>query len=195
MAHRVHGVGGIEILDSRGRPTVQVTVRLEGGATGVAGVPSGASTGSREAQEIRDGDAERFDGLGARRAVMTVEGEIAEAVVADDNSGTNPAIIQRAIDAGMANAAPIKLNQVGTVTEVLEAIAVCRAAKYAQMISQRSGETTDAFIADLAFATGCGQLKSGAPARGERVAESNRLLEIELTEPGTPYGLAGSSRG
>jgi enolase len=426
MSHRVESVGALEILDSRGRPTVQVTVRLEGGATGVAGVPSGASTGTREALEIRDGDAERFDGLGTRRAVMTVEGEIAEALVGrdwgsvadvdralieldgtdtksriganaivgtsmaaaraiaaaegvplyrllepsadrhrlpvphfnvinggahaqnplelqefmvapigapsfrealragaevyaalrssiadrglstglgdeggfapaistaqealdlmvgaiiaagyepgrdgvaialdpaasgfrqedgtyrvagqalstgeliafyedlierypiwsiedglgeddwegwieitkrlgsriqlvgDDNFVTNPAIIQTAIDAGIANAALIKLNQVGTVTETLQAIEVCRSAKYSQMISHRSGETTESFIADLAFATGCGQLKSGAPARGERVAKYNRLLEIELSEPGAPYGLDLPSRG
>jgi enolase len=426
MTHRIENVGALEILDSRGRPTVQVTIRLEGGASGVAGVPSGASTGSREALEIRDGEADRYDGLGARRAVMTVEGEIAEALVGkewgsvadvdhalleldgtdtksrlganavigasmavarafaaaegvslyhllvptadryrlpvphfnvinggahaqnplelqefmvapvgapsfrealragaevyaalrraiadrglstglgdeggfapaiataedaldllveaigaagyepgresvaialdpaasgfrekdgryrvagqalstdeliafyeelvgrypiwsiedglgeddrdgwiaitqrlgariqlvgDDNFVTNPAIIQAAIDAGIANAALIKLNQVGTVTETLQAIDVCRAAKYAQMISHRSGETTDAFIADLAFATGCGQLKSGAPARGERVAKYNRLLEIELAEPGAPYGLDAGSRG
>jgi enolase len=426
MTHRVEGVGALEILDSRGRPTVQVTVRLEGGATGVAGVPSGASTGTREALEIRDGDPERFDGLGTRRAVMTVEGEIAEALagkewasvadvdralieldgtetksrlganaivgtsmavaralaaaegvplyrllvpsadrhrlpvphfnvinggahaqnplelqefmvapigapsfrealragaevyaalrraiadrglstglgdeggfaphiatagealdllveaigaagyeagrdgvaialdpaasgfrekdgryrvagqalstdeliafyedligrypvwsiedglgeddwdgwititdrlgsrvqlVGDDNFVTNPSIIQTGIDAGMANAALIKLNQIGSVTETLQAIEVCRAASYAQMISHRSGETTDPFIADLAFATGCGQLKSGAPARGERVAKYNRLLEIELAESGAPYGLDPGSHG
>jgi enolase len=64
---------------------------------------------------------------------------------------------------------------------------VCRAAGYAQMVSHRSGETEDSFIADLAVGTGCGQLKSGAPARGERVAKYNRLLEIAATEP-LPYG-------
>ena len=108
----------------------------------------------------------------------------------DDNFVTNPAIITDAIAGGIANAALIKLNQVGTVTETLAAMAVCREAGYAQMISHRSGETTDAFIADLAVATGCGQIKSGAPARGERVAKYNRLLAIERDNPGLGFGLA-----
>ena len=111
-------------------------------------------------------------------------------LVGDDNFVTNPAIITDAIAGGIANAALIKLNQVGTVTETLAAMAVCREAGYAQMISHRSGETTDAFIADLAVATGCGQIKSGAPARGERVAKYNRLLAIERDNPGLGYGLA-----
>jgi len=78
----------------------------------------------------------------------------------------------------VANAALIKVNQIGTVTETLEAIAVCRRGGYAQFVSHRSGETTDSFIADLAVSTGCGELKSSAPARGERVAKCNRLTEI-----------------
>ena len=110
-------------------------------------------------------------------------------LVGDDNLVTNPHIIAEAIDGGIANAALIKLNQIGTVTETLAAMALCRDAGYGQMVSHRSGETDDPFIADLAVATGCGQLKSGAPARGERVAKYNRLLAIETTEPGLPYGL------
>jgi enolase len=110
-------------------------------------------------------------------------------LVGDDNYCTNPAIIAEAIDAGIANAALIKLNQIGTVTETLTAVSVCRQAGYRQMVSHPSGETTDPFIADLAVATSCGQIKSGAPARGERVAKYNRLVTIE-TELGTvPYGL------
>ncbi len=112
-------------------------------------------------------------------------------LVGDDIFVTNPAIIAKAIDRSVGNAALIKLNQIGTVTETLEAIAVCRERGYAQMISHRSGETTDAFIADLAVAIGCGQLKSGAPARGERVAKYNRLLQI-AAEPQLPYGLASA---
>ena len=420
MSYRIESLGAIEILDSRGRPTLQVSIRLEGGATAVAGVPSGASTGTSEAVEMRDRDPERYGGFGVRRAVMAVEGEIADAlvgrewgslaeidralidldgtenkarlganaivgvsmaiaramalaegvplygflapqgvaprlpvphfnvinggqhaenpldfqefmiaplgapsfrealragaevyaalrgalrdkglstglgdeggfapdlarpeealdllvgaigsagyepgrhevaialdpaasgfrqedgryrvagealstseliayleelvgrypiwsiedglgeddwdgwialtrrlgarvqIVGDDNFVTNPAIIERAIGAGVANAALIKVNQVGTVSETLEAIDVCRAGGYAQMISHRSGETTDDFIADLAVATGCGQLKSGAPARGERVAKYNRLIVIE-GEAQLPFGVA-----
>ncbi|HVT76435.1 MAG TPA: phosphopyruvate hydratase [Acidimicrobiales bacterium] len=110
-------------------------------------------------------------------------------IVGDDIFVTNPSIISRGIDAGVANAALIKLNQIGTVSETLEAMRVCRSAGYAQMISHRSGETTDAFIADLAVATGCGQIKSGAPARGERVAKYNRLTAIEAAAPRLPFGL------
>jgi len=99
-------------------------------------------------------------------------------VVGDDNFCTNPAIITSAIERGIANASLIKLNQIGTVTETLEAMAICRRAGYRQFVSHRSGETEDSFIADLAVGTGCGHLKSGAPARGERTAKYNRLLEI-----------------
>jgi enolase len=110
-------------------------------------------------------------------------------LVGDDNLVTNPTIIAEAIDRYAGNAALIKLNQIGTVTETLESMALCRTAGWAQMVSHRSGETTDSFIADLAVATGCGQIKSGAPARGERVAKYNRLLEIEAGLPDAPYGL------
>jgi enolase 1/2/3 len=110
-------------------------------------------------------------------------------LVGDDIFVTNPVIISDAITRGVANSALIKPNQIGTVTETLAAIEVCRSAGYAQMISHRSGETTDTFIADLAVATGCGQIKSGAPARGERVAKYNRLLGIDAETPNTPFGL------
>jgi enolase len=424
VSYRIEWVKALEILDSRGRPTVQVSVGLGGGVVGTAGVPSGASTGTKEAVELRDGDPDRYGGAGVQRAVMVVEGEIAErmraeawesladvdralialdgtddkgrlganAVVGasmavaraiaaaegqplygwlgpaeveprlpvphfnvvnggahaqnalefqefmvaprgapsfrealragaevyaslrrklrergfstglgdeggfapdiarpedaldllvaaiedagyapgpesvaialdpaasgfrcddgryqvggesvstrelieryvemierfpissiedglaeDDDDGwvalteqlgeriqlvgddifvTNTAIIEAAIDAGIANAALIKVNQIGTVTETLEAMALCRRAGYAQMISHRSGETTDAFIADLAVGTGCGQIKSGAPARGERVAKYNRLAEIELELPRASYGILDRS--
>lgn len=109
--------------------------------------------------------------------------------VGDDNFVTNPAIITQAIADHIANAALIKVNQIGTVTETLQAMAICRDAGYTTMISHRSGETPDTFIADLAVATGCGQIKSGAPARGERVAKYNRLLAIAAACPQLPYGL------
>ena len=109
-------------------------------------------------------------------------------LVGDDNFCTNPAIITRAIERGVATASLIKLNQIGTVTETLEAMAICRRAGYRQFVSHRSGETEDSFIADLAVGTGCGQLKSGAPARGERVAKYNRLMEIAAHAPELRYG-------
>ena len=84
-------------------------------------------------------------------------------LVGDDNFVTNPAVIAFAVRAGIANAALIKVNQIGTVSETLEALAVCRDAGYGAMISHRSGETDDTFIADLAVGSGCGQIKSGAP--------------------------------
>ena len=110
-------------------------------------------------------------------------------LVGDDNFCTNPAIITRAIGRGIGNSALIKLNQIGTVTETLEAMAVCRQAGYRQFVSHRSGETEDHFIADLAVGTGCGHLKTGAPARGERVAKYNRLMEIAAAEPALRYGM------
>ena len=110
-------------------------------------------------------------------------------LVGDDNFCTNPAIIASAIERGIANSALIKLNQIGTVTETLEAMAVCRRAGYRQFVSHRSGETEDSFIADLAVGTGSGHLKSGAPARGERTAKYNRLIEIAATSPGLRYGM------
>jgi enolase len=100
-------------------------------------------------------------------------------IVGDDNFVTNPAIIRRGIAEKVANAALIKLNQIGTVTETIEAIRLCHDAGWGAMVSHRSGETTDDFIADFTVAMGTGQLKSGAPCRGERLAKYNRLMAIE----------------
>ncbi|MEP7159815.1 MAG: phosphopyruvate hydratase [Dermatophilaceae bacterium] len=110
-------------------------------------------------------------------------------LVGDDVFCTNPAIIADGIRDHIANAALIKLNQIGTVTETLQAMRLCADAGYRQFMSHRSGETPDTFIADLAVATGCGHLKTGAPARGERVAKYNRLIEISATHPDLPYGM------
>ena len=110
-------------------------------------------------------------------------------LVGDDNFVTNPAIIADAIGTNVANAALIKVNQIGTVTETLEAMRVCRDDGYAAMVSHRSGETEDTFIADLTVGSGCGQLKTGAPARGERVAKYNRLLDIADRHPELPFGV------
>ncbi len=109
-------------------------------------------------------------------------------LVGDDLLVTNPRIVAGAIERRAGNAALIKVNQIGTVTETLETMGICRRAGWPQMVSHRSGETDDTFIADLAVGAGCGQLKTGAPARGERVAKYNRLVEIEA-ETGLPYGL------
>ena len=96
-------------------------------------------------------------------------------LVGDDNFVTDPVRIAQAAADGIGNAALIKVNQIGTVSETLDALATCRRVGYGAMISHRSGETPDDFIADLAVASGVGRIKSGAPARGERVAKYNRL--------------------
>lgn len=110
-------------------------------------------------------------------------------LVGDDNFVTDAALIAAGADSGVANAALIKVNQVGTVTETLAALSVCRERGYAAMVSHRSGETTDTFIADLAVGCGCGQIKAGAPARGERVAKYNRLMQIAHTAQHLPFGV------
>lgn len=100
-------------------------------------------------------------------------------IVGDDLLCTNSAILQQAIDRKVANSILIKLNQIGTVTETLDCIALARRHGYAVYVSHRSGETEDTFIADLAVATGCAHLKTGSACRSERVAKFNRLLAIE----------------
>jgi enolase len=132
---------------------------------------------------IEDGLAESdWDGWERMNAALGQRIQL----VGDDILVTNPAIIAEAIEKNIANAALIKVNQIGTVTETLEAMRLCRQAGWAQMVSHRSGETADTFIADLTVGTGCGQIKSGAPARGERVAKYNRLMEIEADNPALP---------
>jgi enolase len=100
-------------------------------------------------------------------------------LVGDDIFVTNPEILRKGIERGVANSVLIKLNQIGTLTETLDTIALARDAGYQCVISHRSGETEDTFIADLVVATGVGQIKTGAPARSERVAKYNQLLRIE----------------
>src|SRR5947199_374889 len=295
----ITGVYGREILDSRGNPTVEVEVQLESGAWGRAAVPSGASTGKREAVELRDSDTQRYGGKGVSRAVSNVEETIApeidgmeaseqaavdqalleldgtpnksalganailavslavaraaaddialaldvaasefaqdngryrlrregvtldsdelisryEAIVdrypvvsiedglgeddwagwamltrrlggrvqlvGDDLFVTNPAVIQQGIQKGLANAVLVKVNQVGTLTETLDAIELAKRAGYGTVISHRSGETEDTFVADLAVAVNAGQIKTGSVARSERTAKYNQLLRIE----------------
>ncbi len=100
-------------------------------------------------------------------------------LVGDDLFVTNTERLRRGIDLGVANSILVKVNQIGTLTETLEAIAMAREAGYTAVMSHRSGETEDTTIADLAVATGCGQIKTGAPSRSDRVAKYNQLLRIE----------------
>jgi enolase 1/2/3 len=117
-------------------------------------------------------------------------------LVGDDLFVTNPARLSRGIELGVANSILVKVNQIGTLTETLEAIAVAREAGYTAVMSHRSGETEDTTIADLAVATGVGQIKTGAPSRSDRTSKYNRLLRIEeaLGENATYPGLKAFAR-
>ena len=125
---------------------------------------------------IEDGMAEEdwegWSGLTARLGTRLQ-------LVGDDLFVTNTERLKRGIDAGVANSILIKVNQIGTLTETLAAIRMARENGYTAIISHRSGETEDVTIADLAVATGCGQIKTGAPSRSDRVAKYNQLLRIE----------------
>jgi enolase len=150
--------------------------------------------------EGRDEDGEGmvrfYEDLAARHPIVSIEDGLAEddwatwrtlteglgdrlQLVGDDLFATNVERLQRGIDEGVANAILLKVNQIGTLTETLDAIELARANGYAAVISHRSGETEDATIADLAVATNSGQIKTGAPSRGERTAKYNQLLRIE----------------
>ncbi|HEY3722857.1 MAG TPA: phosphopyruvate hydratase [Acidimicrobiia bacterium] len=125
---------------------------------------------------IEDGMAEDdWDGW----AALTRELGDRVQLVGDDLFVTNPERLQRGIDLGVANSILIKVNQIGTLTETLDTMALASRHAYTAMMSHRSGETEDVTIADLAVATGCGQIKTGAPARSDRVAKYNQLLRIE----------------
>jgi enolase len=120
------------------------------------------------AEDDRDGWKELTAELGARVQL-----------VGDDLFVTNPAILAAGIRDGLANALLVKVNQIGTLTETLEAVEMAKTHAYANVLSHRSGETEDSTIADLAVAIRCGQIKTGAPCRSDRVAKYNRLLRIE----------------
>jgi len=125
---------------------------------------------------IEDGLAEN-DWQGFKELTVALGDKVQ--IVGDDLFVTNTRFIARGIAEKSANAVLIKLNQIGTMTETMEAIHLCRQAGWGFVISHRSGETEDPFIADFAVAMGGGQLKTGSVCRSERIAKYNRLLEIE----------------
>jgi enolase len=142
------------------------------------------------------GMVELYDGLVARYPIVSIEDGLAEddwsgwealtrelggrlQLVGDDLFVTNVERLQRGLDEGIANAILLKVNQIGTLTETLDTIELARSHGYACVMSHRSGETEDTTIADLAVATGVGQIKTGAPSRTDRVAKYNQLLRIE----------------
>jgi len=113
-------------------------------------------------------------------------------LVGDDLFVTNPKRLARGIDEGIANSLLVKVNQIGTLTETLEAVSMAQRAGYTAVMSHRSGETEDATIADLAVATNCGQIKTGSLARSDRLAKYNQLIRIE-EELGQAARYAGRS--
>ncbi|MBV9413097.1 MAG: phosphopyruvate hydratase, partial [Acidimicrobiia bacterium] len=125
---------------------------------------------------IEDGMAED-DWDGWRMLTDALRGRVQ--LVGDDLFVTNVDRLQRGIEAGVGNAILVKVNQIGTLTETLEAVSLAARSAYTSVMSHRSGETEDTTIADLAVATNCGQIKTGAPARSDRVAKYNQLLRIE----------------
>jgi enolase len=147
-------------------------------------------------EEDGEGMVGFLDELASRHPIVSIEDGLAEddwgtwralterlggrlQLVGDDVFVTNPERLRRGIMENVANAILIKVNQIGTLTETLDAMALAREAGYACVMSHRSGETEDTTIADLAVATGCGQIKTGAPSRSDRVAKYNQLLRIE----------------
>ena len=125
---------------------------------------------------IEDGVAES-DWMGWKLLTKEIGNEVQ--LVGDDVFVTNPEILRRGIDEGVGNALLVKVNQIGTLTETLEAMTMARGANYACIVSHRSGETEDVTIADLAVATNAGQIKTGSASRTDRVAKYNQLLRIE----------------
>lgn len=125
---------------------------------------------------LEDGMGEE-DGMGWKAITVALGRKVQ--LVGDDNFVTNPKIFAQGIEDGIANAILIKLNQIGTVFETLDTVALAQKSGYRTVISHRSGETEDAFIADFAVGTGAGQIKTGSLCRSERIAKYNRLLAIE----------------
>jgi enolase len=125
---------------------------------------------------IEDGMAE-FDWAGWKKMTDTLGKKIQ--LVGDDIFVTNPAILAKGIEQGIANSILIKVNQIGTLTETLDAMRMAAGAGYTNVVSHRSGETEDSFIADLAVATGCGQIKTGSASRTDRLCKYNQLIRIE----------------
>ena len=127
-------------------------------------------------RSIEDGMGEH-DTMGWQRLTSRLGGTTQ--LVGDDVFCTHPRLLREGIEAGVANAILIKPNQIGTLTETLDTMAIARASGYAAVMSHRSGETEDVTIAHLAVATGCGQIKTGSLSRSDRTAKYNELLRIE----------------
>ena len=184
------------------RPGEDVALALDPAVTELVEAGSGASGSTRyvlarEGRTLDSGEMiDLWDDWSKRYPIVSLEDGLAEddwdgwteltrrlggrlQLVGDDLLVTNTERIELAIEAGAANAVLVKLNQIGTLSETFEAMALARRSGWAAIVSHRSGETEDTTIADLVVATGTGQIKTGAPSRSERVAKYNRLLRIE----------------
>lgn len=178
------------------RPGVDVAIALDPAATGFC--KEGRYHLHRSGEQTLDsaGMIELFARWIAKFPILSIEDGLAEndwggfaaltgrlggrvQIVGDDIFVTNPRLIQRGIDERCANAALIKLNQIGTVTETIAAVRLCQGASWRTVVSHRSGETADPFIADFSVGVRAGQIKSGSLSRSERLSKYNRLLEIE----------------
>ncbi len=194
------------------RPGEDIYLALDVAATEVSS--AGASPYELPGEGIASGDSERLSDLYAQLAndypLLSIEDGLGDEdwegwaaltqrlgsqlqLVGDDLFVTNVDRLQRGIDAGVANAILIKPNQIGTLTETLAAVRLAKEHGYGVMISHRSGETCDTTIADIAVATGCGQIKTGSASRGERIAKYNQLLRIEESLGGAAAYAGGNA--
>jgi enolase len=204
----------VEAITAAGRvPGEEVSIALDPAATEF--YSDGAYRLTGEGRALSSGEfAAYFAEMASRYPIISIEDGMAEEdwagwaaitaalgssvqLVGDDLFVTNVERVQRGIDEGVANAVLIKVNQIGTLTETLETVALATSASYRSVMSHRSGETEDVTIADLAVATNCGQIKAGAPARSDRVAKYNQLLRIEYELGGAASynGAAAFARG
>jgi len=194
----------VAAIEAAGYTTDQVKIAIDPAANGFSLGDGNYQVGGRrlDRRELVD----YYDGLLGDYPIWSIEDGFAEddfegwqlmfdrvgsstQLVGDDLYVTDAARIREGAEKHYSNAALIKVNQIGTVSQTFDAIAAARENDMACMVSHRSGETIDAFIADLVVGTGVGQIKSGAPARGERVAKYNRLMSIERRQPQLQYGL------
>ena len=199
----------IEAIERAGyKPGEQCFIALDVAASELSGAPGSYSLPREGATLDARGLVDIYEDWIGDYPIISIEDGLAEddwdswdsmcdrigsrvQLVGDDIYTTNPRLIRQGIERNSSNAVLVKLNQIGTVSETLDAISMTREAGWGIVISHRSGETEDSSIADLAVGTGSGQIKAGAPARGERTAKYNRLLRIE-EELGSDSRYAGA---
>jgi enolase len=206
----------MEGIEKAGRtPGDEMAIALDPACTELWDEKTGRYNLAGEGREVTSQElVDEFAGLCERYPIVSIEDGLAEEdwdgwahmtrvlghrvqLVGDDLFVTNVRRLERGIEANTANSILVKVNQIGTLTEALDAVATAKRAAYTAVMSHRSGETEDSTIADLAVATACGQIKTGAPCRSDRVAKYNQLLRIEehLGESAVYPGRAALARG